>query len=190
MIVPRRALRAACALLALAATPALSQPSDQERFTAFAVSTGGPNSGAVASQVQLTVTRWTTDAQRQALADALREKGADGLLDALREMPEAGFIRTPDSIGYPLRYADQQPLPEGGRRIVLGTDRPVAFWETWRSARTLEYPFTVVELQVDREGHGEGKLSLATRVVPLNGRILLENWAVTPVQLTNVRAER
>jgi hypothetical protein len=172
------------------ATTTVAQEGGQERFSAFAVSTGGPNSGSVAQQVMFGIDHWTTAEQRQSLSDALKEKGADGLLEQLRRLPEAGFIRTPDSIGYPLRYADQQALPNGRRRIVLATDRPIAFWETWESARTLDYPFTVIELQVDQEGHGEGKLSLATKVVPLDGRILLENWQVAPVHLTNVRADR
>jgi hypothetical protein len=167
-----------------------AQGEGRETFTAFAVSTGGPRSAAVAEQVRFTVERWTTEAQRRKLTEVLQERGPDALLEALRDQPEVGHLRSPDSLGYPLRYADQQALPDGGRRIVLATDRAVGFWETWRSSRTLEYPFTVVELHVGEDGSGEGKLSIATKIVPVADRILLENWAVTPVQLTNVRTER
>jgi hypothetical protein len=176
-------------LAALFASISLAASSKQERFTAFAVSPGGPRTRPVAEQVILSINRWTTADQRQTLVDTLRERGADALLERLREMPEVGYIRTPDSLGYPLRYADEQPLPDGGRRIVLATDRPIRFWETWTSARTLDYPFTLIELQLDEHGRGEGKLSFATRIVPLDGRILLENWSATPVQLNNVRAD-
>jgi hypothetical protein len=162
----------------------------QERFTAVALSTGGPRSSAVAEQVIISIDRWSTGEQRQMLVDTLREQSSDELLEKLRDMPRVGHIRTPDSLGYPLHYADQQPLPDGGRRIVLATDRPIRFWETWTGSRTLDYPFTLIELKVDEQGHGEGKLSRAARIVPLDGRILLENWSVAPVQLTNVRAER
>ena len=181
-------LRVAALALVLG-TAALAQ-GPQERFTAFAVSPGGPRSGPVAQQVIVGINRWTTPDERQKLSDALKEKDADGLLEELRRLPEVGYIRTPDSVGYPLHYADQQPLPDGRRRVVLATDRPIAFWETWHSSRTLDYPFTFIELQLDKEGHGEGKLSYAARVIPLDGRIILENWDVAPVQLTNVRADR
>jgi hypothetical protein len=167
-----------------------AQGQGRETFTAFAVSTGGQRSNAVAEQLTFAVERWSTDAERQALADVLTERGPDALLDKLRAMPEVGYLRTPDSLGYPLRYADQQPLPEGGRRIVFATDRPISFSETWNSSRTLDYPFTVVELRMDGQGEGEGKLSLATRVIQAGERVLLENWDTVPVQLTNVRATR
>jgi hypothetical protein len=162
----------------------------QETFTAVALSTGGPRSRPVADQVIISIDRWTDEKQRQALVNTLREQGPDELLEELRDTPRVGYIRTPDTLGYPLHYADQQRLPEGGRRIVLATDRPIQFWEAWTASRTLDYPFTVIELKLDAEGHGVGKLSRATRIEALDGRILLENWAATPVQLTNVRGER
>lgn len=179
------------AVVMLAAAPVTArQKSARETFTAFAVSTGGARSGPVANQVVFTVERWSSNAQRQRLADALREKGATGLLDAMQDLPEVGRMRTPNDIGYALRYADQQPLPEGGRRVVLATDRPIQFWETWNAARTLDYPFTLVELQLDKEGRGTGKLSLAVKVIAKNGRVVLENWDSAPVNLNEVRTER
>jgi len=185
-----RATSPAALLVALIAALAPAQDGTRETFTAFAVSTGGPNSNPVAEPLTFTVDRWSSDAQRQTLAEALKEKGSDGLLDALRDLPEVGHMRATASLGYPLRYADQQPLPDGGRRLVLATDRPIAFWETWSSARTLDYPFTIVEMHVDKDGKGEGKLAMATRVVTIANRIVLENWSDSPVQLTNVRMER
>lgn len=179
---------AALSTAAPLSTRVTAQSGGPETFTAFAVSTGGPRSSAVAEQVNITVERWTTESQRQQLTEVLKERGPDALLEALRDQPEVGHLRSPDSLGYPLRYADQQPLPDGGRRIVLATDRPIGFWETWQSSRTLEYPFTVIELHMNGDGAGEGKISLATKVIPVRDRILLENWAVTPVQLTNVQA--
>ena len=167
-----------------------AQGQGREVFTAFAVSTGGQRSSAVAEQLTFTVERWSTDAERQSLADVLTEQGPEALLDKLRGLPVVGHLRASDSLGYPLHYADQQTLPEGGRRIVLATDRPISFSETWNSSRTLDYPFTVVELRVDGQGQGEGKLSLATKVMQAGDRILLENWDTVPVQLTNVRATR
>jgi hypothetical protein len=182
---------AAGLLAAAAAQPTASTQDDTSRqvFTAFAVSTGGPRTAPVAEQVQITIDGWTTSEQRKTLATALAERDADGALEELRRLPEVGFIRTPDSLGYPLRYAAQEPLPDGGRRIVLATDRPIRFWETWSSSRTLDYPFTVVELQMNANGEGEGKLALATRIIPLDGRILLENWSVAPVHLKQVQRQ-
>ena len=106
-----------------------------------------------------------------------KEKGPDALLDALRGIPRVGYIRTPGSLAYDLHYALELPGEEGGRRIVLATDRPIGFWEAANRPRTIDYPFTLIELRLGKNGEGEGKLSIATKLT-LNGNVLvLENYA-------------
>ena len=43
-------------------------------------------------------------------------------------MPKAGYIRTPNTLAWDIRYARQNPMEDGGRQIVVGTDRPIGFW--------------------------------------------------------------
>lgn len=185
----------ATAVLLLAAlvpfTPAASTQSNQpaERFTAFAVSLGGMRQASGASAVDITVDRWSTDAERQRLIDVLQKKGPDALLETLRDMREVGHIRTPDSIGYRLRYAHQTATEEGGRRIVIATDRPIGFWEAANRPRTFDYPFTVIQMQLGSDGTGEGRMSIATRIIAHDNVIELENYASQPVMLKQVRAE-
>jgi hypothetical protein len=75
---------------------------------------------------------------------------------------------------------------------VLATDRYVRFWEAARASRTLDYPFTIIELRFDGDGRGEGKMSLATKVTAdkKNNAIELENWGTQPVLLKDVKRER
>jgi hypothetical protein len=80
---------AAAAVLAPSAATQSNQPA--ERFTAFAVSTGGARGGAVASTVQITIDRWSTDADRQRLIDTLQSKGPEALLDTLRDTRQPGL---------------------------------------------------------------------------------------------------
>ena len=108
------------------------------------------NLGAGAGRVIMRVTRWSTEAERGRLARALLTEGADQLLDDLRDMKSVGTIRTPDSLGYDLRYAHQEPGEDGGRRIVIATDRPIGFWEAVNRPRTVDYPFTVIQMQLDK----------------------------------------
>jgi hypothetical protein len=159
-----------------------------ERFTASAIDL---NRG-VAGTIQLVVDRWSTDAERDRLLKVLFEKGPEKLLDALQDVKRVGYIRTPDSIGWDLRFARRVPLPEGGERVVLVTDRRISFWEAANRPRTIDYPFTVVELRLNRDGVGEGKMSLATRVIAdeENKIVTLENYDTQPVMLTQVRRER
>lgn len=160
-----------------------------EDFTAFAVNMGniGPTQPAV---VDISIRRWSTEEDRSRLITTLLEKGSDALLDALREHESVGTIRTPDSVGYDLRYAHQAPLEEGGRRIVIATDRPIGFWEARTQPRTIDYPFTVIELRLRPDGTGEGKLSIATKIVAVGKTIYLEDYATQPVRLQNVQSRK
>jgi hypothetical protein len=162
--------------------------SERERFTAFAVNTSNVGRPG-ATQVDIEITRWTPDAERDRLMQVFKEKGPNALLDALRDTRRVGYIKTPDSIAYDLHYARQMPAEDGGRRIVLVTDRPISFWEARNQPRSIEYPFTLIELEMDGKGEGVGKLSIATRIT-LNGNVLtLENYGNQPVMLTTVRKQ-
>lgn len=161
-----------------------------ERFTAFAVNMGTPGPTG-AGTVEIAVDRWSTDGERDRLMSVLLEKGPDKLLDVLRDMRRVGYIRTPNSIGYDLRFARRVPAEDGGEHVVLATDRYITFWEAVNRPRSIDYPFTVIELHINRDGEGEGKMSLATKIIAdkKNNLIVLENYATQPVLLKSVRRQ-
>jgi len=145
-----------------------------------------------AGTIELVVNRWSTDKDRDRLMSVLMSKGPEKLLDVLQNMPRAGYIKTPDRIGWDLHFARKLPLPEGGERIVLVTDRRIGFWEAANRPRTIDYPFTVIELRLNRDGEGEGKMSVATKIIPdkENNIVTLENYGTQPVLLTNIKREK
>ena len=179
--------------LALVATVATStsitaQTSGQkESFTAVAVANNNLASGV--GTVLIDITRWSTEAEQKALVAAL-DKGPEALLDALQDSKPTGTIRTPDSLAYDLRFAYQSPGEDGGRRIVLATDRPIGFWEAQARPRTINYPFTVIQMQMEGDGTGKGTLSYATKIVARGNVIELENFATSPVMLTQIKSEK
>ena len=160
---------------------------EREEFSAAAIV--NDNLGSGAGRVIMRVTRWSTEAERTMLASTLL-KGNDALLDALRDMKSVGTMRTPDSLGYDLRYAHQEPAEDGGRRIVLATDRPIGFWEASNRPRTIDYPFTVIQMQIDKNGEGKGTMSYATKIIPRGNNIELENFTTSPVMLTQITAKK
>ena len=81
------------------------------------------------------------------------------MLDVLRDMRHVGNFNTPGHLPWELRFAYKTPLPEGGERVVLLTDRPISFREAANLTRSLDYPFTLIELRLNRDGEGEGKMS-------------------------------
>ena len=192
-----RTLIRAAALAALASAPLLAKSDEIQggsdlpvRYTATALNID-PAVNLSAAFVDLRIVRWSTEAERTQLMAAFR-KGQQELVDELHDLPRVGTIKTPDTLAYDLRYARRAPLPDGGAQIVMLTDRPIAQWEAWSNARTLEYPFMIIELRVDDQGRGEGRLNAATKLSfnEKTGNVVMENRASQPVQLTKVKREK
>jgi hypothetical protein len=182
------------ALTLLLVVPAGAQQADQalpERYTAVAIGLGGIATPPVATRVDIQINRWTTPDEAARLMSVLKDEGPERLLDVLRNIQPVGTIRTPGELAYDLRYAQQEPGEDGGRRIVLATDRPISWREAVERPRTIDYPFTFIELRLDDRGEGEGKLSLATRVeVSRRGRVIeLVNYEAQPIHLNEVRRQ-
>ena len=184
----RTAIVVGSALLATIAGPSAQTHGEKEDFTAVAIANNTVQSGA--GTVLISVERWSTAAERERLVSTLLNKGPRALLDALQDTRPVGRIRTPDSIGYDLHYAFQTPGEDGGRRIVIATDRPIGFWEAYDQPRTVEYPFTIVQMQIGPDGRGTGTLSEFTKVIAYENNIFLENFANAPVMLTEIRARK
>ncbi len=184
------------AALACIASVAGQQPTaptkkDPLRFTAFAVSMPAGQAGTV----DIVIERWSTDAERKSLLDLLagasfKSGGQDKLLRALQKIePRTGYIRTPKSLGWNLRYAREFLLPDGMRQIVIATDKPVSFLAARSGGRVTDYPFSFVEMRMKPNDKGEGRLLVATSVAVKDGRIELENYGQEPVRLTTITQE-
>jgi hypothetical protein len=186
----RRQFSLMAVLLMLLAVVVYAQTNGQpERFTANAVSTS-PEYGTGQRLVEITINRWLPNTERERLVAALQTKGPNELLKQLQKNKPVGRIRTPDSLGYDLRYAQETALPDGGRMIVIATDRPIGFWEATQRPRSFDYPFTVIQMKLDREGNGSGTLSYATRIIARENNVIeLEDFATQPIMLNNIHAE-
>lgn len=174
---------------------ALAQDKKEEkpkpyRFTAFAVNM---NAGPRAGMVDIVLERLTTDEERAGLIAAFVEGGQDALLKALQKVrPRVGFIRTPNSLGYDLQYAYRFVNSDGTSRVVIGTDRPINFWEASRQPRTIDYPFTIIEMRLDTKGEGEGRMAAGTKISKSkDGKTIeLENYGISPVALNQIKLQK
>ena len=184
---------AAVSLAAMAAVPlsAQSTVSGPQKFTAFAVDVSAMTPRARTTPVDITINRWSSDADRDGLLAILRDKGQDALLAAVQKLPVVGYLTTPGSLRYDLHYARQRDEAEGGRTIFLLTDRYVGSWEAANRPRTIDYPFTLIKLQVDKDGDGTGEATIYTKITLKNaGTIELENYTNRPVTLNDVKRTR
>jgi len=62
-------------------------------------------------------------------------------------------------------------------------------WEAQSGSRSLDYPFTFIEMSIGPDGKGEGKVSVATKVLydPATKELVLENFTIQPVALQSVK---
>ena len=161
------------------------------RFNAIAqnLSNVGPRGQA---RLQINVTRWTSAEEGAAVMEALKagseSRGTRTLADALFEQEIVGTFRETTSLAENLRYS-RQTKTEDGQRIVLATDRPLAFAEVWRASRTRDYNVTLIILNVDEDGRGDGQIMVGADLScdDAHNQVTITNFASEPIRLTNVR---
>jgi len=143
----------------------------------------------VATDVTITIDRWSTDAERDKLAAALQEQDTGALLHLIQDFPRAGTIALTGNVGSPVQFARRTMGASGTERIMLVTDRPISVWEARNGGRSLDYPFTFIEMNLGPDGKGEGKASVATKVIfdSATKELVLENFTIQPVALQSVK---
>ena|SRR5436190_1040364 len=192
--VARNLALAGCVLAGTADAAIAQGPGKYEAFSAK-VANLSIGSG---QDLKMDVFRWSTDEERVALVAALKDKEAsdDAVISAIQKGPSLGTIWTSESLGYTIRYAHHDTLPNGSERVVLVTDRRFGSWsgQIWkplRQADAVDYPFSVIELRLKPNGIGEGKTSLTTKVAAdESGKALgLVGYDAAPVVLRSARRE-
>jgi len=170
------------------------------RLSAFAVSMGTAATGANAV-INIRITRWSTPAERESLITTAVEKNQDALLRALQKMPDHGRINIPGwtgpdphnaRLGWTLHYAFVTPGEDGGYRIGIATDRYIGMWEARNQPRTIDYPFSLIEIRLGNDGKGVGKMAVATKIEfdKKKKQLVLENYSSEPVRLNEVKIEK
>ena len=165
-------------------------PEPPLRMSAVAVNMSNVGRGG-ANVVDIEIDRWSTEAERDDLIAAFNAKGPDALLSKLQGTKRVGYMRLPNTLGYDLHYARRHPGEDGGEQIVIATDRRIGFWEARNQPRTIDYPFTLIDIRLTSAGEGEGKMSVATKISYNKKKhaVELENYASEPVRLTTVKVE-
>lgn len=185
----RAAIGLAVALMALAPRGAAQTLDTQLDFSAILtnISNVGPTG---LTPLDIHITRWTPDAANAKLLTTLRDKGQDAFLRELVEQKPVGWIATPTSLRYDFFYARSAPTEERGQRIILITDRPMRIWERLQAAPSREYPFTVVELRLDKNGEGSGTLAQLVQLRLVGNILGIENLATAPMKLEEVKKKK
>jgi hypothetical protein len=159
------------------------------RLSAFAISQEG--SGGQATVFNISIDRWSTPQEIAGLKELLVQKGDAALLAALEKIkPPCGYISTNNSVGWDLHGAIQTPLPNGGQKVVLITNRPMSFARAAGDPNSQNYQFTLVEFRLDKDNgrKGEGKLAQSVGITynPTTKGLELTNYGALPLALSDV----
>lgn len=161
----------------------------QERFK-FKVANASQVTSSSEGWLELVVNQWSSEAERDRVLSALRENGPDKLPIAIAQGYAVGYLHWPGNLEYTLRYAYRVPRPDGGEDVIVGVDQPISFW--WNSASPASSPSqpVVIQLRVNKDGRGEGKVATKVAANASSKTIMLEDFATPPSVLIDVQREQ
>ena len=170
----------------MVASTALAKDESILRLRAFSINM---NASVRTNTIDIVIERWSTPEEASNLKAVFLEKGDDKLLSALQKVkPRCGFVRTSTSLGWDIYFARETPLPDGGRKIVLASDRPVGMWEARNAGRSMDYQFSLAEIRLPKEGKGQGK-AIPYAQLTFNkdtNTLEIENYQREPVRLNEI----
>jgi hypothetical protein len=157
-----------------------------EAFTANAQVAGA--TGAMAAVITMKVDRYSPEADRDAVAAALKQGGYPAFLEALRKAPAVGTL-TMAGKTVDIRWARQTPMANG-RTITLVTDKPVYFvggGDVDAKSRA-GFDVAVLQFKMDDAGIGFDGTMAAAASVKAGGPTGVEiaDYAAQPIALQTV----
>lgn len=171
-----------------------AQPQDEEEirevYSGTLVGLGGTVGGRTAT-FTLNLTGRSTRDQALRYAELLRTKGQDALRKQL-DGRDVGRFSLTGRAGQTVNFAYEQQTPEG-RRVIAVWERWLQPFELRYGSRSQDYPFTYLEISIDRNGKGTGTLIGAAKLYFEKddpSQLTVENFATYPIRVVNVRLER
>ena len=178
------------AALAALLAPALAAAAPSALvLTGNLVDSAGLMPRSSSAPITVRIDGFTSDETVAGLAAIVQKEGSKGLSRALfRE--RVGTFQLNNSIGYPIAFA-RELRDETGRHLLLVVRRTLSPREIWTAARSVDYPFTVLDIDLDHRGQGSGDYLPAARLrVHEDGRVEMDNLTVLPLRLLALRESR
>ena len=182
-------MRTVCFALALGllvVSPAAAQ-SAPETFAATATLKTAAGASATAPVV-ITISRWTTDAERSTAITALKSGESAAIKKALDAMPESGTLQVGDHKA-PLRFARAVDTA-GGRLVTVVASQPILHIGAGvpDAKPKAGYDLAFATFEVDASGKGNaGDLAPAAKLkVGANDAIVVDDYGTEAVRLSGI----
>jgi len=112
------------------------------------------NGRSASTGFTLTLTSRTPDEEAQRYLAILADGGQDDLMKAIRKN-NLGFIAATGHTRRDLLVIREAQV-NGKRRIIAAFERWLGFYELRAGNRSLDYPFSIIEIYFDEKGRGTG----------------------------------
>jgi hypothetical protein len=161
-------------------------PPAKEEYTGTIIGVGGLM-GGVSRPFTLTIEGYTSVSESLSYLQILDTQGQDGLQKAISK-EKLGYFAVSGQLGRNLNFV-RESAGDGGRRITILFERWLNMFEVRYGTRSEDYPFTYIELYIDKNGKGEGTLIPAARVnfdKKQQNQLNVENFGIYPARLAGV----
>lgn len=180
------ALSIVVAVAFIAPTVSSAQDPFAERYTGTIIAMHGVHQGETIN-VTLGIKGYSTEEEGNRLARILVQEGPDKLRDALQKS-EKGSVILEGYVRWPVGYVLAANASDGGRIVLMISDREMDMAELWDRSRSSEYIFGVVQLKVDESGSGEGMLIEAAKLkINDKDQLEIETYEVGPQRILAVK---
>ncbi|MBI3652195.1 MAG: hypothetical protein HY231_14335 [Acidobacteria bacterium] len=157
----------------------------KEVYTGNLIYIGGSH-GVISTTFTLTIDSYTPDSEVVRLTNALKSGGQDALLKAIGN-EKRGTIQVNSSLGQDINAVWISTDGEGERKITALSKRWIGTFEARRGTRSLDYPFTYIEVFMDDKGKGDGGMIPAAKVRAIGDKTVeVENFGIYPARLLNI----
>ena len=159
----KRIIRISLAALAVGLLSAVFGQEEpvKEHYSAVWAVTGG-SAGGTTVPIDIRINRYNTNEEINQYASLLANSGAAALRSAL-EKQDVGQFSPVGKVGTPLAVA--RKLVNGDKtEIRVLTLRPMSFAELRNGGRSVDYPYTMLDLIVDKDGKGTGTAIGAAKI--------------------------
>jgi hypothetical protein len=171
-------------LASVSAHAAVSHETERaaEDFTGVLVDPAG--TGTI--PIVLHVDSFTPPREVESLAATIGDRGPSAAVAALTHVKSRGWIRVGQVLGFEVPIIRSFTTPKG-QRIVAVLDQPIEIWDQLKGTRSPDYPFGMIELNLNDGGNGNGRFIAAMRAMFTNdGKIEMVSYGTKPYRIIGV----
>jgi hypothetical protein len=164
--------------------PAQTGPKLPMEFSGRIVDTRDQLSRKTTTYFTMKIEKLTPVEDIQTYAAILAKDGPDKLVDKIHNL-DNGWVRVGSRLSYHLSIT--RVLEKDGKKMVRAvTDRPIAMAEVMKGTRSEDYPFGIIELLLDEQGKGQGRLTAAAKMQFKDATLEVESFGIEPFAIMNV----